>query len=258
VPVKHFILPDIQAKPGIDFDYLEKYGEYVVDKKPDVIICLGDFVDMASLSSFDVGRRPSEGRRYHEDIKSSIEAMERFLGPLKRYNEMQVRNKKKPYKPRMVMTLGNHENRINRACDENAKLHGTLSVDDLRYEDFGWEVYPFLVPVVIDGVAYAHYFISGTKGLPISTAQALVSKMHMSCIAGHLQGKQIAMSKRADGTRFTCIIVGSAYEHFEDYLGPQGNQHWRGCLMLNEVHNGEFDEMFLSLDYLKNRHLKDY
>jgi hypothetical protein len=255
---KHFILPDIQAKPGIDFDYLEKYGEYVVDKKPDVIVCIGDFVDMASLSSFDVGRRASEGRRYHEDIKAGIEAMERFLAPMKRYNAMQVRNKKKPYKPRMIMTLGNHENRIDRACEENAKLHGTLSVDDLRYQDFGWEVYPFLEVVIVDGVAYSHYFVSGVMGRPISTAAALVSKMHMSCVAGHLQGKQISMSKRADGSRFTCIIVGSAYEHHEDYLGYQGNQHWRGCLVLNEVENGEFDEMFLSLDYLKNRHLKDY
>lgn len=258
MPTKHFILPDIQAKPGIDFDYLERYGEYVIDKKPDVIICIGDFADMPSLSTYDEGKRSSEGRRYCDDIEAAKEAMTRFLAPMNRYNDTAAKFKKKQYKPRMVMTLGNHENRINRACNDNPKLYGTLSVEDLKYKEFGWEVHEFLETVVIDGVAYSHYFPSGVKGLPINTASAMIQKNHMSCVAGHLQGKQIAMAKYPDGRRFTCIIVGSGYEHYEDYLGPQMNHHWRGCLMLNEVKDGEFDEMFLSLDYLKNRHLKDY
>ena len=75
----------------------------------------------------------------------------------------------------------------------------------------------------------------------------------MSCIAGHQQGLQIHMAQRADGKRLTSIIAGSCYEHDEDYLGPQGNQHWRGCLMLHNVNDGEFDHMPVSLDYIKGR-----
>ena len=48
---KHLYLPDVQAKPGVDFSYLNKIGRYAVEKKPDVIICGGDFADMPSLSS---------------------------------------------------------------------------------------------------------------------------------------------------------------------------------------------------------------
>jgi hypothetical protein len=33
-------------------------------------------------------------------------------------------------------------------------------------------------------------------------------------------------------------------------MGPQGNRHWRGALMLNEVHDGAFDLCTLSLNYL--------
>ena len=39
--MKHLVLPDVQAKPGHDFGYLNKIGRYIVEKKPDKIICLG-------------------------------------------------------------------------------------------------------------------------------------------------------------------------------------------------------------------------
>jgi len=62
------------------------------------------------------------------------------------------------------------------------------------------------------------------------------------------------MGNRADGSSITSIIAGSCYEHSEDYLGPQGNKHWRGCLMLHGVNNGEFDVMPVSLDYLNTKY----
>jgi hypothetical protein len=123
----------------------------------------------------------------------------------------------------------------------------------LPYQD--WEVMPFLQVECIDGIAYSHYFTSGVMGRPITTAQALLNKKHMSCFAGHQQGRQIAYSRRADGKEMTAIICGSFYEHDEDYLGPQGNQHFRGAYMLHEVSDGAFDEMAVSLRYLKENYL---
>jgi hypothetical protein len=92
-------------------------------------------------------------------------------------------------------------------------------------------------------------------GRPCASAQAQLTKKHMSCIAGHQQGLQIATSYRADGTRLTSIIAGSCYEHDEDYLGPQGNNHWRGIVVLHDVHDGAFDLMPVSLNYLKSKYL---
>lgn len=42
------------------------------------------------------------------------------------------------YAPRMVLTLGNHEHRINRAVEYDPKLDGLLTVDDLDYQRHGW------------------------------------------------------------------------------------------------------------------------
>lgn len=244
------VLPDVQAKPGIDFSFLSRIGQYAVDKKPDVIVCIGDFGDMPSLSSYDKGKKSFEGRRYKRDIEAAQFAMQAFLKPINDYNE----NAKRPYKPRMVLTLGNHEHRILRATEDDPKLDGVLSIKDLAYEEYGWEVHPFLDVVVIEGVAFSHYFTTGVMGRPVSTAQACLSKKHMSAVQGHQQGLQIATGYRGDGKLLTSIIAGSCYEHDEDYLGKQGNKHWRGFLMLHAVDDGTFDLMPVSLSFINGRY----
>lgn len=252
--MKHFIIPDVQVRPGDDFTFLRKIGQYIADKKPDVIVCLGDFADMPSLSSYDVGKKSFEGRRYTNDIDAAVEAMNALMLPISNEQIRLQMNKKRRWNPRLVMTLGNHENRINRAVNNDPKLEGLLRMEDLGYERFGWEVHPFLDVVVIDDIAYSHYFPTGIAGRPATTANAQLSKKHMSCVAGHQQGLQIATAHRADGRRLTSIIAGSCYEHNEDYLGPQGNKHWRGCLMFHEVNDGQFDLMPVSLDFLNKRY----
>lgn len=248
------VIPDIQAKPGIDFGYLNRIGNYIVEKKPDIIVCIGDLADMPSLSSYDVGKKSFEGRRYTSDVEAAIEAQTALFQPLMAYQEQQARNKKKMYDPYTIMCLGNHENRINRAINNDAKLEGLISVEDLKYRDYWHSVHDFLEVVTVDGVAFSHYFTTGQAGRPSSTANAQLNKQHMSCISGHQQGLQIAMAQRADGTRLTSVIAGSCYEHDEDYLGAQGNKHWRGFLMLHEVEQGQFDLMTVTLNYINQKY----
>ena len=250
----HLVLPDCQVRDGDDLEFLRCIGRYIVKKQPDKIICLGDFADMPALSSYDVGKKSFEGRRYLKDIEASKNGMDALFEPINEYNANQRKTKHKTYTPEFHLTLGNHENRINRAVELDAKLEGILRVDDLAYAAYGWKVYPFLDVVIIDGIAYSHYFTSGLLGRPVSTAQACLNKKHMSCIQGHQQGLQVAMGHKADGVRLTSIIAGSFYEHDEDYLGPQGNKHWRGFLVLHEVNDGQFDPMFVSLDFLKQKY----
>jgi hypothetical protein len=251
---KHFIIPDCQVRDGDDFTFLENIGKYIVQKQPDVIVCLGDFADMKSLCSYDVGTKSFEGQRYVRDIKAAKEAQDALMAPINEYNKKQKANGKKQYKPRKVLTLGNHENRINRAINLDPKLDGVLAISDLAYDDHGWEVFPFLEVVVIDGVAYSHYFVTGVAGRAAGSAHAQLRKTNMSCVAGHQQGLQIASASRADGMSITSIIAGSCYEHDEDYLGPQGNKHWRGVLMLHDVNDGAFDIMPVSLKYLNMKY----
>lgn len=252
---KHLVIPDVQCKEGVPLEHLSWCGQYIVEKKPDVVIQIGDFADMESLGMYDVGKKAFEGRRYKKDIDVAHTAMDMLLKPLNDYNGKARRNKEKQYNPRMVLTLGNHEDRISRAVEADPKLEGVLSLNDLCYETRGWEVIPYLEPIVINGVAYCHYFTSGVLGKPVTSASALLSKKHQSCVMGHVQGRQIAFGTRADGKGLTGLFVGGFYQHNEDYLRAQGNaQTWRGIWMLHEVDDGSFDEMPVSLNYLKRKY----
>ncbi len=250
--MKIAVIPDTQVKPGIDTKYLENIGKYILEKKPDVIVHMGDHWDMPSLSSYDVGKKSFEGRRYKHDIEAGNLGMATLLKPLTEFNERAKANHKPRYSPRKVFLMGNHENRINRAVNSDPKLEGTIGVNDLNLQ--GWETYDFLEVALIGGIAFSHYFVTGVAGRPASTANAQLNKKHMSCIAGHQQGLQIATAHRGDGQRLTSIIAGSCYEHDEDYLGAQGNKHWRGMLMLHEVNDGQFDLMPVSLDYINKKY----
>lgn len=251
---KILIIPDVQNKPGDDTKFLTNIGNFIVKKKPDIIVQLGDFTDMESLSSYDVGKKSHEGKRYIKDIESAQEAMKALLKPLWDYNLNARLTKHKQYQPRLVLTSGNHEHRIIRAVESDSKLDGAISINDLGYESFGWEVYPFLDVVVIEGIAFSHYFVTGVAGRPAGTAAAQLRKTNMSCVAGHQQGKQVAYATRADGGTITSIIAGSCYEHEEPYLGPQGNKHYRGIVVLHDVKEGSFDEMWVNLDYINKKY----
>ena len=251
---RHLIIPDTQVKPGVKTDHLTWAGKYAADKKPDVIVHLGDHWDMPSLSSYDKGKKSFEGRRYTEDIKAGNKAMNAFMKPINAEITRLRNNKKKIWKPTLVFLLGNHEYRIERAIEDDAKLEGLISYDDFNLKRHGWDVVPFLEPRVIDGIAYCHYFTSGVMGRPVSSAQLMLNKKHMSCIMGHVQDRQIAFAKRADGKSMTGIFAGIFYQHDEEYLNYQTNGSWSGVWVLNEVDDGAFDEMPVSINYLRRKY----
>lgn len=250
---RHLLIPDVQAKEGVCFDHLKWIGQYIVDKKPDVIIQIGDFADMPSLSSYDKGKKSFEGRRYKSDIAAAKKAMDIMLGPMRKHNAHQKSLKNKQYKPRMVLTLGNHEERIARAVNEQAELEGMLSYDDLPYGD--WEVHDFLKPVVIDGVMYVHYLANPMSGKPYSgTALNQLNKVQHSFCVGHRQTLDHATYFSPLGKQTIGVVAGACYLHDEDYKGHQGNAHWRGIVMLNGVTDGTFSPWFIPLDYLRNQY----
>ena len=260
--MKHLIIPDTQIRPGVCINHLVALGRYIVKKKPEVIVQLGDFADMHSLSTYDTGTMRAEGARLVEDIAAAKQAMKALLSPLWDYNLKRQLHKKALYKPRLILTLGNHEQRIERHVNANPNLAGFLSYSSLGYSDFGWEVYNFLEVVEVDGILYSHFFprnatgriVQSTRGSP--NARVQVQREGKSCTSGHLQGLDVHIQQRSNRRDYG-LIAGSFYMHEEDYLTPQGTAYWRGVVMKNEVDDGEYDPMFISLNYLLRTYGKD-
>lgn len=236
------MVPDTQLKPNVPMEHMAWAGRYAAEKRPDVIVYIGDGADMESLSSYDRGKRSFEGRRYKKDIEAFKEGLELFENGLSKANG---------YKPRKVFTVGNHEDRIDRAIEDNPELDGLISISDLGLEGHGWEVHDFLKVVKIEGVEFAHYFVSGSMGRAVSSASVMLRERQCSCIQGHNQRFDMAVHPR---TGAIAMMVGAFYQHQEKYLTAQGQATRLQLVMLNEVKNGRFDPMLISMGYLKRKY----
>lgn len=253
---KHLLIPDAHATPKDNFRRFEWLGELIMMEMPDVIIDIGDWWDMASLCSYDKGTKSFEGRRYNDDIEAGHIAAELAFGPIVKYNNTRTRHKKGKYNPRIVRTLGNHEHRIHRCIEREPVLDGRIGFEDLecRLPDLSLEVHPFLDTVIIDGVCYSHYFVSGVMGRPVPSARSLISKHHISCTMGHTHTRDWAEGVRADGLRIQGLVCGAFHDidHHSSFASGQAqDQWWNGLHIKNDVYNGDYDRSEISIQRLQ-------
>lgn len=190
---------------------------------------------MPSLSSYDKGKRSFEGRRYKKDVEHSVDAMTKLHDPIWKHNKKAGKGRR--YNPHKVMCVGNHEDRINRAANDHPELHGTIGPEDLKFEDFGWQVHPFKTAATVDGICYSHYFASGVQGHPISgenIGRKMVQYNHCSCVQGHSHVYSHYEHTRPDGQKLFGLSCG-CFTHPEMVEGWNLNTNhlwWRGIILL--------------------------
>lgn len=240
------VIADTQAKSEESLEYLLWVGKYIADKKPDIIVHIGDHFDLPSLSSYDKGTSKIEGKRLYKDIEAGVTGF-KFLNL-----ELE---KHKDYKPRKVFCLGNHEERLDRYVNEHPELQGTLGTDKLPFAEYGWEVHPFLKPVEIEGIFFVHYLANPMSGKPYGgSAMNILKTVGRSFVVGHKQCLDVAIRPTIDGKQQLGIVNGACYDHFESYKGFVGNNHFRGLTVLHECSDGFAVPMFVSLDYMKEKY----
>jgi hypothetical protein len=236
------IIPDRQAKKGVPLDHNKWLGKAIAEYKPDVLIDLGDNADFPSVSTHSaIGSMDKEGQRLLHDIEAAKEA-DRIM--------FEAMGKWRP--KRMVRLRGNHENRLERYLESNPVLEGIVGLHLL--DDGEWEIVPYFNGspgrVEIDGIHYSHYFAGVNNGRPLSgTAANMLNHIGAPFVQGHRQGFDIGTKQFSTGRVIRGIVAGSFYLHDEPYKG-QANTHDRKCVVLNEVKNGNFCEMPLSMNYL--------
>lgn len=245
-PLRHIYIPDTQIKPGVPMDHIAWLGQACVDYHPDVIVVGGDWWDFPSLNSHSKpGSAPLEGTRFEKDRDVGNAAFHRFNKPIL---AEQARLKGK-WTPRKVFTMGNHEDRAERAAKDDPKWLGMVGANHCNVEDFKW--HGFLKRVWIDGICYSHYFQSSHSKFAIGgSVDNRLNKIGSSFVQGHEQGFRYGNRMTGSGRTWHGVVAGSCYLHEEDYRGAQGQRHWRGIVVLNGVRDGDYCIMPLTLDYL--------
>jgi hypothetical protein len=249
--IRHLFIPDTQCKPDVPLDHLDWAGRAIMEYRPDVIIHTGDHWDLPSLSHWDRNKpQKMEGRRLKDDIAAGNEGMRRLLNPLRAYRKKS--KGKVRYNPRLIFIPGNHEDRLTRQIQfDPYALEGLVSFDLFDLSD--WEVIPYLQPITIDGIAYCHYFYNSRTGKPFGGKVAnKMTKIQHSFTMGHQQGLEYDICQTPIRSNYG-LVAGSFYLHDEEYLGPQGSGEWRGIIVKNDVRDGRYDIMPLSVDYLRQK-----
>lgn len=237
----HAIIPDTQNRMYIPWDHIMWAAEEIAERRPSTIIQIGDWADMPSMSGYDKGKHSYQDKRYADDIRASELTWEMLDGRIR---------KVRGYQPRKVFTRGNHEDRISRALEYEPYLIDWVQVEDTDPPE-GWEVYGFKEVVVIDGVAYSHYFYNPMTGKPYGGENILlrIKNVGYSFTMGHQQilltGMRYVGNRQIRGT-----VAGAFYLHDEDYKGPQGNHHWRGIIFKTHVRDGQYDLEEVSVERL--------
>lgn len=236
---RHLVIADTQIRPGVPTIHLEWIGRWAAEHKPDVIVHIGDHWDMPSLSSYDApGSMKMEGARYEEDVKAGNDAFMAMNYLIQEEMDRLQRNKARGWKPERHFLFGNHENRVRRAVETNPKFAGTIG--DHHMKTPGWTRHGYLERLWLDGIVYSHFFQNSHSSHAIGgTIDNRLNKIGASFVQGHEQGLRYGTRIQASGANWHGFVAGSCYLHDEGYRGAQGQGHFRGVLVLNDVENGD-------------------
>lgn len=161
-----------------------------------------------------------------------------------------------------MFLIGNHEERIRRAIEVQPELDGAIGYHDLGLDDYYEDVVDYNggTPgtITIDGVTYAHYFVSGLMGRAImsdvSVAAALLAKQHASCTTGHNHLLDFSVKTNSLGKKIIGLSTGCFLDHDLTWAGITNHMWSRGCVIKRNVSNGCYDFNWVSMDYLKRKY----
>lgn len=251
----HLVIPDPHSHPDHPNDRADWIGKLIADLKPEVIINLGDGADMASLSSYDKGKGSFHGRTYQKDIDAFLDFEDRLWEPMRRM-------KKK--RPRRIFLEGNHEHRIKKAVDSMPEYEGSrygISFKDLDLDHYYDDVveYKGQTPgiITVDGVSYAHYFISGVMARSVGgehAAYSLITKNFTSCTQGHSHTLDFSVRTDTFGNKVMGLVAGVGIDYTADWAGHANDLWWKGVIFKRHVEDGVYDPQFISMEALKKEY----
>lgn len=248
------VIPDSHDSPEHDQKRYQVLGEYLYHLRPDYVVDLGDFSDVAALCSYERGTLHFEGKRLNEDIKSAVEARRLLTEPLLNYSNQTFNTHRKRYKPRLIALGGNHEARITKLMNTSPELDGLFSQDISNAAGQGWEFHPFGNIVTVENIDFTHYFVSGIMGRPIGgehAARQLVVKRHRSSVQGHSHVWNMYSHINDMGHETIGVVAGCYVDYFLPYAGQVNNMWYNGITIIRCLVNGRYDVERIHYDRLK-------
>lgn len=253
---KILVVGDAHVRPDTDIIRFSYLGNYVTEERPDHIVFIGDFMDCVSLNKYEKRLGDMNPLDYKKDIKYTKGALNLFCAPISALRKKQKYGKKKMYRPKAYITLGNHEQRYyDRIKDGLEWLRNHKSPTEI-YQDYGFNVYPFSVPLNLLGTSYIHYLQNNGNSYATSgTADYIRKQAGCSIVVGHSHNWDISIFRDVSGNPMNSLVAGKffAENQREDYA-RQSNLRWSdNCVtMIHILDNNDWDFERVSLKRLES------
>lgn len=193
------ILPDIHLSDGQPHKDYEVVKRFIKQNRSDEIILLGDFMDVSSLSAWDISkRRKMEGRRYEKECEEA----NRELDFLQKYTK------------KITFIEGNHEDRVERYIDFNPEMEGLIEVEKkLHLKERGIKYIPLNELYKVGNMYFTH-------GIYINQYHAMKHLIRLGCNVcyGHSHSTQTAMMNMRMLKPHQAYALGCLCGHSPDYM----------------------------------------
>lgn len=249
------ILPDSHSKPTVPNERYSWLARLIVERKPDIIVDLGDFADMESLSSYNAGKLSGQNRHLINDLEAAKDARKRLTQPIRERQAQLVSNKKKHWNPELYAVGGNHEFRVNRFVDNNPELAGMFTQDVSEAAKLGWHWTDYQGRLQVEGINIRHNMQQG--GRPVGgkyAAAALLDKGYESAIVGDSHKWDIATRTTWSGKKILGLVAGCYFGHEEAYAGTSNGDWDRFITILYDVKDGGYSGSHDKISYDEIRH----
>lgn len=240
----HLIFTDSHVADGDNYKRFHALSKLIIHRRPDVVVNGGDFFDMPSLSSYDVGKAGYDDRRLIKDLKSGWKAQQILMEPIK---------SRKKRLPLFISLEGNHEHRLTKAVStKHTLLEGIVDYRSFGWHKIGWQYVPYLgdTPdtISIDGIQYSHFVpTTGTSRAKagLNLAHHLVSNCLASVVVGHSHNLDVSRRVGIDNVTRWGVVAGCFLNKNSPsfkYAGTGVKDWWSGVVILHGVSNGTFED----------------
>lgn len=246
----------INEKDNLErFKYLSKF---IVEKLPDVIVIMGDFLTMDALNFFDKDKRKKlEGKRYCKEIDKGNEALDIIFYDFLKLQNKQRNQKLKIYNPEIYYFEGNHEYRCVRYLEYDPTFDGFIGIEkDLKLKERKIKFIPYREYLNINGIDFTHIPFNKAKEVcGINITRKVSQLMYNSCVFAHVHSMEYEAFKRHGQKELQQIMsVGCFFEEHENYVHGRITEYWKGLVLLDSWKEGRFDIQMFSLDRLKKEY----
>lgn len=250
---KILAIGDCHACPETgELERFEWLGHHITERKPDIVVVMGDFVSLNSLSAWDSDkRRKMENRRYREDVAVGNEALDTLLKSLQTEQAIAKQQKKKAYRPKMFFLEGNHEERLERYVDYNPVLEGSIDIlQDLKLEERGFSIIRYGEYLSANGTYFTHIPFAGNGKPYHSTAttsslgKRILQSFSSNVVYGHTHRLEVQQVTRRGLPSIAAYNVGCyTADKQEDYAANMVDDSWKGVVHFAIKDTGEMESV---------------